>query len=211
MLSDMYTPNYSSLIPWNVAYFHTEAVTIFPYGRCLKFFNYSNPLFFTTKQSIQLFLTDAYEDTYFSLALKSYSGESMNIYRTPELATEMKTFSIQVSQTEKLEYKGECKNYDSVKSYYNCLKTEYRNVLAACVPKWIDDQSLCENMKMTRNMSQYKSFLANLSTRIAGGDSFSMPGCKRSCLTTKIASKQLVYRKNIGKKDNYNEMQLNCN
>ena len=204
ILNNMYRPDYSTIQSYNGATFETKTVTIFPYGRCLKIMNYSNPLQIKTKYSIELILTDSFQDTYFSLALKSFSGESVKIdLSAPEVNSELATYNIQLTQRKHLEYKGNCKNYDSVENYYECLKSAYRSRLNDCVPKWLNKESSCDKKKMTKGTDDIRPFLANISSHITGGDSLSMPECKPSCLTTRIISKHLVNRKNLGKVNIY--------
>ena len=200
ILNNMYKPDYSTMQLANGEKMETIAVTIFPYGKCLKLMNYSKPLLIKTKQSIQLFLTDAYQDTYFSLALQSFSGESVKIdLSAPEVNNELATYNIQLTQRKHLEYKGNCKNYDSVGNYYECLKSAYRSRLDNCTPKWLNKESFCDKKKMTNGTDDIRPFLANISFNITSGDSLNMPECKPSCITTRVISKQLVNRKNLGK------------
>ena len=200
ILNNMYRPDYSTVQLTNGEKLEKIIVTIFPYGRCVKLLNYSNPLLIQTKQSIQLFLTDVYQDTYFSLALKSFSGESVNIdLSAPEVNNEMATYNIQVTQRKDLEYKGKCKKYDSVENYYECLKSAYRSRLNDCVPKWLNKESSCDKKKMLNGTDDIRPFLAKIALHITSGDSLNMAECKPSCITTRVISKQLVYRKNLGK------------
>ena len=195
----MYKPDYSTVQSYNGATFEKKTITIFPYGRCLKIINYSNPLIIKTKANLKFFLTDAYQDTYFSLALKSFSGESVKIdHSAPEVNNELATYNIQRTQRKHLEYKRKCTSYDSVNSYYDCLKAAYRSRLHDCVPKWIDNESSCDKKKMSVDTNDIKPFLANISLRITSGDSLNMPECKPSCISTRVISKQLVYRTNLG-------------
>ena len=200
ILNNMYRPDYSTVKSYNGATFEKRAVTIFPYGRCLKLMNYSNPLLIKTKHSVELILTDAYQDTYFSLALQTFSGESVKIdLSAPEVNSELASYNIQLTQRKHLEYKGYCKNYDSVENYYECLKSAYKSRLDDCVPKWIVKESSCDKKKMLNGTDDIRPFLANIAFDITSGDSLSMPECKLSCLTARVISKQLVNRKNLGK------------
>ena len=200
ILNDMYKPDFSTVQLSNGENLEKMTVTIFPYGRCVKLLNYPNPLLIKTKQSIQLFLTDAYQDTYFSLALKSFSGESVKIdLSAPEVNNELATYNIQLTLRKNLEYKGYCKNYDSVENYYECLKSAYKSRLDDCVPKWLNKESSCDKKKMLNGTDDIRPFLSNISFHITSGDSLNMAECKPSCLTTRVISKQLVNRKNLGK------------
>ena len=199
ILEEMYKPNYESMEPYYGAHYQNTTTTIFPYGKCLLIKNYSNPLMIRTKRSIEIFLTDIYQDTYFSLALKAYTGEKIKIDLAHGVTSELATYNIKLKKYQQLEYKDDCHVYESAQAYKQCLVSEYQRVFKACVPKWLDNQTSCEKITVTEDMEDYKNKLANLTIHLTGGDSLTVPGCKPHCMKTMIESNQLVYRYNLGK------------
>ena len=195
----MYSPNYESLAPYLGAYYQNSTITVHPFGKCLLITNYSNPLLIQTKTSIEIFLTDTYQDTYFNLARKSFTGDKVEVHLSPYITSEYVTYNIKVSQHQQLEYKGLCQNYETLQEYDDCQLAEYKRILKVCVPKWVDNQTSCEKLSLTDDMKDFKSALENLTIDLTGGNSLSVPGCKPHCLKTMIESNQLVYRKNVGK------------
>ena len=148
----MYNPNYKSMEAGSGAYYQNTTTIIFPYGKCLLLNNFSNPLLIRTKRSIQLFLTDTYQDTYFSLSLKAFAGKKIAIDLNDEVTSELATYNIKVTQNQQLEYKGHCHEYESLKAYEQCLLSEYQRVFKACVPKWLDNQTSCEKLTVTEDI-----------------------------------------------------------
>ena len=198
IFDEMYDPNYKSMEPYYGAYYQNTTTILFPYGKCLLLNNYSNPLMIRTKRSIQLFLTDTYQDTYFSLSLKAFTGKKIAIDLNHDVTSELATFNIKLTQYQQLEYKGGCHVYESVQAYQQCLILEYQRVFKECVPKWLDNQTSCEKITVTEDMEDYKTTLTNLTIHLTGGDSLTVPGCKPHCTKTMIESNQLVYRANLG-------------
>ncbi len=151
-----------------------------------------------TKTSIELFLTDTYQDTYFSLSLKAFAGKKIAIDLNNKVTSELATYNIKLTQYQQLEYKGRCHEYESLQAYEQCLLSEYQSVFRACVPKWLDNQTSCEKLTVTEDMQEYKKKLTKLALHLTGGNSLTVPGCKPHCMKTMINSNQLIYRNNIG-------------
>ena len=94
----MYSPNYESLAPYLGAYYQNSTITVHPIGKCLLITNYSNPLMrFKTKRSIEIFLTDTYQDTYFNLAYKSFTGDKIEIHLSHNVVSEYASYNIEIS------------------------------------------------------------------------------------------------------------------